>query len=75
MKLILLITISILSSSCCEVRHKPVDLSGKILPSLDDLISKEEVKDISIELRDKIILIDKRRKTYRGVIESTQSQD
>ena len=69
--LILLVMIPILSS-CCEVRYKPVDLSGKILPSLDNIISKKEVKDIPIELRDKIILIDKRRKTYRSVLESTK---
>lgn len=68
MKLILL-TMTITLSSCCETQYiaKPLNLP----PDLGQIITKEEASSMPKELRDKVILIDKRRKTLRGIIGST----
>jgi hypothetical protein len=73
-KNLILVIISLVISSCCTVSYVPQDLTGKLPPKLvgDQVLTQEELSCITDKTLDKIILLDKRRKTLRGIIESTK---
>jgi len=68
---ILLIILAITSSSCSTVKYQPVPLP--LPPEIQDRLTQEELECVSDTTLNKIILLDKRRKTLRGIIESTHN--
>ena len=77
MRLILAIILLTSLSSCCEVRYIPVDLSKKLpvpLTPLNEVVTSDEAKSLSIESRDRIILGERRIDTLIRIINSTKKE-
>ena len=74
MKAMILIAVSIsLVSSCASQPKKaivvPLELPPKI--SVENTLTQDDLKCLSKDERDKVVLLDKRRKTLRSIIKTT----
>ena len=67
----LLIILAITSSSCSTVKYQPVPLPLPPEIPQQDRLTQGELECLSDATLGKIILLDKRRKTLRSIIEST----
>lgn len=80
MKITLILTaITLINSGCCETKYvyRPVDLTSHIPHSIskDKRLTHKELECLSKQVKEKIVLLDNRRLTLRGILESTQKQD
>ena len=73
-KIILALVLTISTTSCgtkvCKVQPLPIPPP---LPA-EKILNQAELSCVSDETLEKIILLDKRRKTLRDIIESTQTK-
>ena len=74
MKPLIILAITIFAISCTQVKYQSVELPLPPPIPEKDRLTQEELECVSDSTLNKIILIDKRRKTLRGIIKSTHTK-
>ena len=79
MKTILILIITILTASCSETKYvyRPVDLTDHLpipIPQ-DKRLTHTELECLSKSTKAKVVLLDNRRLTLRGILETTKKED